>query len=82
MPALPRSGARSKEDLQQLWVSVPHGAVVTVVTEPTRNAWVPLAAWFRCCGAIGVMVPPEQSTDLRDYEGDLNTHSSEISPVR
>lgn len=35
--------------------------------EPTRNAWVPLAAWFRRHGATVVMVPPEQSADLRDY---------------
>jgi transposase len=54
-------------DLQQLWDSVPAGASVTVVMEPTRNAWVPLAAWFRRHGAIVIMVPPEQSADLRDY---------------
>ncbi len=35
--------------------------------EPTRNAWVPLAAWFRRRGAAVIMVPPEQSADLRDY---------------
>jgi len=35
--------------------------------EPTRNAWVPLAAWFRRQGAVVVMVPSEQSADLRDY---------------
>jgi transposase len=35
--------------------------------EPTRNAWVPLAAWFRRRGAAVVMIPPEQSADLRDY---------------
>ena len=54
-------------DLQQLWDQVPPGASVTVVMEPTRNAWVPLAAWFRRHGATVVMVPPEQSADLRDY---------------
>jgi transposase len=54
-------------DLQQLWDLIPAGAVVTVVMEPTRNAWVPLAAWFRRRGATVVMVPPEQSADLRDY---------------
>lgn len=54
-------------DLQQLWDSVPPGAAVTVVMEPTRNAWVPLAAWFRRHGATVIMVPPEQSADLRDY---------------
>ena len=40
---------------------------LTVVMEPTRNAWVPLAAWFRRRGARVVLVPPEQSADLRDY---------------
>ena len=35
--------------------------------EPTRNAWVPLAAWFRRRGAEVVLVPPERSADLRGY---------------
>jgi transposase len=47
--------------------SIPAGATLTVVMEPTRNAWVPLAAWFRRHGATVIMVPPEQSADLRDY---------------
>src|SRR5215475_2986045 len=46
-------------DLQQLWDSIPPEVRVTVVMEPTRNAWVPLAAWFRRRGATIVMVPPE-----------------------
>lgn len=54
-------------DLRQLWASIPAGASVAVVMEPTRNAWVPLAAWFRRHGATVIMVPPEQSADLRDY---------------
>jgi transposase len=54
-------------DLERLWQSIPAGAAVTVVMEPTRNAWVPLAAWFRRRGATVIMVPPEQSADLRDY---------------
>ena len=33
-------------DLEWLWESIPANAAVTVVMEPTRNAWVPLAAWF------------------------------------
>jgi len=40
---------------------------VTVIMEPTRNAWVPLAAWFRRNGARVVLVPPERSADLRAY---------------
>jgi hypothetical protein len=31
---------------------------VMVIMEPTRNAWVPLAAWLRRRGAIVVLVPP------------------------
>lgn len=55
-------------DLEQLWERLPANAdEVMVVMEPTRNAWVPLAAWFRRRGAIVVLVPPEQSADLRDY---------------
>lgn len=54
-------------DLEQLWGLVPAGAEVTVVMEPTRNAWVPLAAWFRRRGATVILVPPEQSADLREY---------------
>jgi transposase len=54
-------------DLEQLWYTLPDGAAVTVVMEPTRNAWVLLAAWFRRHGATVIMVPPEQSADLRGY---------------
>jgi hypothetical protein len=35
--------------------------------EPTRNAWVPLASWFRHRGARVSMVPTTQSADLRAY---------------
>jgi transposase len=55
------------EDLDRLWASLPDAEQVLVVMEPTRNAWVPLAAWFRAHGARVVLVPPEQSADLRDY---------------
>ena len=54
-------------DLGRLWAAIPPGASVTVVMEPTRNARVLLAAWFRRHGAEVVLVPPEQSADLRDY---------------
>jgi transposase len=57
-------------DLRQLWVRLPDGATaaeVTVVMEPTRNAWVPLAAWFRRQGARVVLVSAERSADLRAY---------------
>lgn len=54
-------------DLNRLWAQIPAGSELTVVMEPTRNAWVPLAAWFRRHGARVILVPPEQSADLRDY---------------
>src|SRR5271170_2759152 len=54
-------------DLERLWAKIPDGASVTVILEPTRNAWVPLSAWLRARGATVILVPPEQSADLRDY---------------
>lgn len=60
-------------DLEALWAKVPDGAEVTVVLEPTRNAWVLLAAWLGAKGATVVMVPPEQSADLRNY---YNKHTT------
>jgi transposase len=58
------------QDLVGLWNMLPEGtdpADVLVVMEPTRNAWVPLAAWFRRQGTDVVLVPPERSADLRRY---------------
>jgi hypothetical protein len=42
-------------DLGALWEKIPAGAEVQVIVEPTRNAWVPLAAWLsaRGAGAVG-----------------------------
>jgi hypothetical protein len=60
----------SPEELERLWAMLPDQAElvgVTVIMEPTRNAWVPLAAWFRRRGATVVLVPPEQAADLRAY---------------
>jgi hypothetical protein len=55
-------------ELEALWSKLPAAAEgVTVVMEPTRNARVPLAAWFRRRGARVVLVPPERSADLRAY---------------
>ena len=54
-------------ELEALWDKIPEGVEVVVVMEPTRNAWVPLAAWLRAKGARVSVVPPEQSADLRDY---------------
>ncbi len=64
------SGVRFRTEaaeLDEFWSRVPEGAEVTVVMEPTRNAWVPLAAWFRRRGAGVVLVPSERSADLRAY---------------
>ncbi|WP_020499049.1 IS110 family transposase [Sciscionella marina] len=58
------------EDLDRLWARLSSDVTpdeVTVVMEPTRNAWVPLAAWFRRQGATVVLVSAERSADLRAY---------------
>jgi transposase len=56
------------DELGALWARLPADAEeIVVVMEPTRNAWVALAAWFRRRGAMVVMVPSEQSADLRAY---------------
>jgi transposase len=62
-----RRFSTTAEDLGALWASLPSDIELTVVMEPTRNAWVPLAAWFRRHGAKVILVPAEQSSDLRDY---------------
>jgi transposase len=57
-------------DLERLWALLPEGSSpsqITIVMEPTRNAWVPLAAWFRRQGAHVVLVSAERSSDLRAY---------------
>jgi transposase len=57
-------------DLEQLWERLPSECPpedLTVVMEPTRNAWVPLAAWLRRKGATVVLVSAERSADLRAY---------------
>jgi transposase len=57
-------------DLQRLWARLPEEFTadeLTIVMEPTRNAWVPLAAWFRRHGANVVLVSAERSADLRTY---------------
>ena len=56
-------------DLAALWADLDVGepAELTVVLEPTRNAWIVVAHWFRSRGARVVMVPTTQSADLRRY---------------
>lgn len=57
------------EELEKLWsdLDLTDPGELTVVVEPTRNAWIVLAAWFRRRGAKVVMVPTTQSADLRKY---------------
>lgn len=57
------------EELEKLWadLDVQYPDELTVVVEPTRNAWIVLAQWFRARGARVVMVPTTQSADLRAY---------------
>jgi len=57
------------DDLDQLWtdLALADPAELTVVLEPTRNAWIVVAEWFRRRGARVVMVPTTQSADLRKY---------------
>lgn len=60
----------TSEDLERLWERLPGtdaAGDIEVIMEPTRNAWVPLAAWFRRKGATVFLVPPERSADLRAY---------------
>jgi len=59
----------STAELEQLWadLDLDDPAGLTVVLEPTRNAWIVLAQWFRRRGARVVMVPTTQSADLRRY---------------
>jgi transposase len=57
----------SPAELEALWAKIPDDTEVVVVMEPTRNAWVPLAAWLQAKGALVSVVPPEQSADLREY---------------
>lgn len=56
-------------DLERLWADLvlDDPGELTVVLEPTRNAWIVLAEWFRRRGARVVMVPTTQSADLRKY---------------
>jgi transposase len=64
-------------ELDRLWQRLPEGTdptQVMVVMEPTRNAWVRLAAWFRRRGAWVILVPPQRSADLRaDYHKHTKT---------
>lgn len=66
-------------DLEKLWrdLACDDPSELTVVMEPTRNAWIPVAAWFRRRGAKVVLVPTTQSADLRAY---CPCHGSAFQP--
>ena len=53
-------------DLERLWadLDLDHPGELTVVVEPTRNAWIVVAEWFRRGGGGGVLAPPTLSWDL------------------
>jgi hypothetical protein len=71
------------QDLARLWSMLPDGtdpAEVLVVMEPSRNAWAPLAAWFRRRGARVVLVPPERSADPPD-RGILDFDATGANPA-
>ena len=55
------------EELVELVDEIGDCHELTVVMEPTRNAWVPVAAHFMAVGARVVLVPPERAADLRRY---------------
>ena len=62
-----RKFRNTPQDLTELSGAVGPAEELTVVMEPTRNAWVIVAAHFRASGARVVLVAPEQSADLRSY---------------
>src|SRR5262249_2056121 len=56
-------------ELEKLWeeIGLDENDTLLVVMEPTRNAWAPIASWFRRRGARISMWPANQSPDLRAY---------------
>lgn len=55
-------------DLEALWADLGcDPGELTVVMEPTRIAWAPVAACFKSRGVKVVLVPTTQSADLRAY---------------
>ncbi len=63
-------------DLERLWddLDLAEPGELTVVVEPTRNAWIVVAEWFRRRGATVVMVPTTQSSDRRKYYSTPTKH--------
>lgn len=54
-------------DLERLWAAcnLSDEDTLRIVMEPTRNAWAPLASWFRHRGARVAMVPTTPAEPLR-----------------
>jgi hypothetical protein len=50
-------------ELVAVWETAGGPEGLTVVMEPTRTAWAPVAAFFRAQGATVVLVPPERAAD-------------------
>ena len=63
------AGSSGQDRPERLWtdLDLADPSELTVVVEPTRNAWIVIAEWFRRRGARVVMVPTTQSADLRKY---------------
>jgi transposase len=62
-----RAFRSTRAELDALTHAVGSCGKLIVVLEPTRNAWVPVAAHFKARGAKVVVVPPERAADLRRY---------------
>lgn len=46
------------EDLERLWEKIPDDPEITVVMEPTRNAWVPVGFVAAVCRRTFWLGPP------------------------
>ena len=68
-------------DLEALWAKLPAGAEVQVVMEPTRNAWVPLAAWFTRSGLLRMKSEYLAITVAHRVGGSPNPHGPELVPA-
>ena len=61
-------------DPQRLWAKIPDGASVTVILEPTRNAWVPLTARLEARGALHHSSGTAKELPVRLPEQTLEDH--------
>jgi hypothetical protein len=52
-PSVPHGHSR----VAAVWAKVAAGARLQLVSEPTRNAWMPWTAWFRARGATVILLP-------------------------